>query len=190
MTAEKSARISQISRAGAEAARQENIIRRRETMNELFKRFGIKHSQIGNTVADVIEDWTTLILWLTEKGIKADRLTKDENTIALGIFCVVAEALTRHAAEDKAFYMMITANAANRAFFTGNPMRPMTAYEVAKRQYEAFSEDVACKDYVADIVGGVDSLFENMDEKVRTKIAIAISGLLKTARPVLGSFRS
>lgn len=154
-------------------------------LNVLFEKFGIARAQTGNYDADRIEDWTTMLLWLTEKGVRRDQLSKNGNAVMMGILCLVAECLASRAGENKAFCMMMVANAANRAFFAENPMRPSAVYELAKAQRDLFDEYSQWREYVADITGGVDEVFETGDEKARTKIAVAVSGLMKNAWSVL-----
>ena len=185
MTALKISGTKETVRAGAAAVKTMPMIRGQETLNEMFKKFGLTHANTGLTEADIIEDWTTLLIWTTEKGVKKDQLSKDESSVMLGVLYVAAERLVRHGGEDKPFAMMLTVNAANRAFFAQNPARPTVLFELADRQCKKFEENVDCREYVADIAGGIDALLTEKDEKTRVKIAIAVSGLLKFARSAL-----
>lgn len=173
-------------KTGADVKEPVLTIGGREILDEMFAKFGLTPSRTGMPDADIIEDWTTMLLWLTEKGVKREGLTKDENSVMLGVLCVIAEHLARHAGENAPFFMMLTVNAANRVFFAENPVRPLLLAEMAKRQCAAFLRDSACAGFSADIGRAVDSLFANREENERMKIAVAVNGMMKNGRSVLG----
>lgn len=178
--------ISTGTQTGVEAKEPVLTIGGRAILDEMFGKFGLTPSRMGTPDADIIEDWTTMLLWLTEKGVKREGLTKDENSVMLGILFVVAEHLARHAGEYTPFSMMLTVNAANRVFFAENPVRPLLLAEMAKRQRGSFLRDSACVGFSADIGRAIDSLFANKEEKERMKITIAVNGMMKSGRSVLG----
>lgn len=185
----RSPRVAAIAKAGEQAAKRLPALQAWEKLARIFKKLDISFSRTGNTQADMIEDWTTLLLWLTEKGVTKSGLTKDETAVMLGVMCVVAERLTHYAGEEKTFGVALTANAANRAFFADNPMRTAVLYEIAKGQRDMLLEYSQWREYVTDITAGVDELFETGSEKSRAKIAVAVNGLLKSAWSVLAMKR-
>ena len=181
-----SSKIATIAKAGEEAAKKAAVIRGRQSLKQLLDALGISQSQTGMPEADAIEDWTSLLIWLTEKGFRKDQLSKDENAVMLGIMCAVAENLARHAGENKAFCLMLTANACNRVFFSENPIRTKLLIELAQEQRTILGEYSQWREHLGDIAAAVDDLFKNGDGVVRMKVAIAINALLKSAWSILG----
>lgn len=181
----RSPRVAAIAKAGEQAAKRLPALQAWEKLARIFKKLDISFSRTGNTQADMIEDWTTLLLWLTESGMKKKNLTKDDTAVMLGILCVAAERLADYTGEEKQFAMLLTVNAANRTFFAGNPMRTAVLFEIAKGQRDMLLEYSQWREYVGDIRTGVDELFETGSEKSRVKIAVAVNGLLKSAWSVL-----
>jgi hypothetical protein len=178
-------KISSIAETGSPATMRDASVRNRDMLDALMTKFGLPRSTTGHAEADMLEDWTTVLIWSTEKGPSRETLSKDGSIIMLGALHAAAEGLAHRIGEEKAFYMMLTVNAANRAFFAENPVRPLLLSEMAKRQRDAFSESPACAQYVSDIAAAVEALIANGDDKERMKIAVAITNLLKTARPAL-----
>ncbi|HEY8190945.1 MAG TPA: hypothetical protein VIG74_00870 [Alphaproteobacteria bacterium] len=182
-------KISAIAETGIAPATTHDMpgLRNRDTLDALMGKFNLPRSATGHAEADIIEDWTTLLIWLTEKSPGAQGLSTEGSSIMLGALCAMAECLARHAGEDRAFCMMLTVNAANRAFFAENPVRPLLLSEMAKRQRDVFAADATSTQYIADIARATDALVQNGDDKERMKIAVAVSNLLKTARSALGT---
>jgi|GEM_PF-5104174 len=186
MTSTRSKMVEDAVKADVGENKDVSSIQGRDVLNDLFEKFDIPHSQTGNEDADIIEDWTSFLIWLTEKGVKKELLSKNQNTVMLGILCAAAERLVHYAGGNKPFLMMLTVNAANRSYFQDSTTNPVSLFELAQEQREVLGEYSEWREYIADITNAIDELFEKKQEMVRIKIAVAVSGLLKSAWSVLG----